>query len=72
MGRIIQYEHHGRLVSVDEDLKGRHRVHCLCFVCARFKPDMAENCDLAEQNYRTCKLNGMVMPVWECEWFVEK
>ena len=66
MGKIIQYEHHGAMVSVDEDLKGKHREHCLCFRCDFFHPDSPENCDKAEQNYRACRINDMVMPVYEC------
>ncbi len=67
MGKIVWYEHHGAMVAVDSDLKGKHRDHCLCFKgCRRFKPDTPENCDRAEQNYRACKVNDMVMPVWEC------
>jgi hypothetical protein len=69
MGNIIGYTHHGEWVFVDEALKGKHREHCLCFRCGKFKPNTPENCDLAEQNYRTCKINGMTMPVWECKFF---
>ncbi len=71
MGEIIRYIHHGVEVAVDEELKGRHRTHCLCFRCGLFKPNTPENCDLAEQNYRACKINGMTMPVYECPKFVE-
>ena len=69
MGEIIYYEHHGRLVAVDENLKGKHREYCLCWRCIKFHPDTPENCDYAEQNYRACKINDMVMPVWECPYF---
>ena len=72
MGKIIRYIHHGFNVAVDEDLKGRHRECCLCFRCGLFKPNTSENCDLAEQNYRACKINGMTMPVFECPKFEEK
>lgn len=72
MGNIISYLHYGKYVYVDEDLKGRHRAHCLCFRCAKFHPDTPINCDFAEQNYRTCKINGMAMPVWECPEFEQK
>jgi len=66
MGNIVWYTHHGVYVAVDDVLKGSHREHCLCFRCGEFKPNTPENCDLAEQNYRACKLNGMTMPVFEC------
>lgn len=71
MGKIIRYYHHDMLVAVDEDLKGKHREHCLCFRCQKFHPNTPENCDLAEQNYRACKINDMTMPVWECPKFQE-
>ena len=70
MGKVISYEHHGTIVYVDEGLRGTHQEHCLCFRCARFKPNTPENCDLAEQNYRACKINDMVMPVYECPSFM--
>jgi len=72
MGRIEWYSHHGEIVAVDEDLKGTHREHCLCFRCLKFHPNTPENCDYAEQNYRACRINGMVMPVFECPRFIEK
>lgn len=36
MGKIVEYEHHGTMVSVDEDFKGKHRDACLCYRCANF------------------------------------
>jgi len=69
MGKIVWYEHHSQMVAVDEDLMGKHREHCLCFRCSLFKPDTTENCDMAEQNFRACKINSMVMPVYECPEF---
>jgi len=66
---IVRYKHHGEFVAVFKELKGKHREHCLCFQCKLFKPDTPENCDLAEQNYRACKINGMTMPVYECPKF---
>ena len=72
MGNIIWYEHHRDLVAVDADLQGKHKEHCLCFRCRIFKPNTPENCDLAEQNYRSCKINGMTMPVYECPQFEEE
>lgn len=72
MGKIIKYQHYGVEVFVDEDLKGKHREHCLCFRCQRFNPDEPDqNCKIAELNYRNCRLNGLVLPVYECPEFVE-
>jgi len=70
MGKIIWYTHHGAEVAVDEELKGKHREHCLCYRCSRFKPNTPENCDYSEQHFRTCKINNMVMPVYECGDFM--
>lgn len=67
VSKVVWYQHHGQVVAVDEGLKGKHREMCLCHRgCVNFKPGTAENCDRAEQNYRACRLNGMVMPVFEC------
>ena len=73
MGRIIQYEHHKTLTSVDENLKGRHREHCLCFRCKKFNPeDRGKNCHIANSIYQTCKIFMIVTPVWECTIFQEE
>ena len=66
-----QYEHYGKLVWVREDLRGKHREHCLCWDCAKFKPNPNEgdNCPLAQENYEMCVRHNMVLPVWECPEF---
>lgn len=67
MGKIIEYEHHGRMVKVDEDLKGKHRDHCLCYRdCLNFKPGTAENCPIAQAIYKNCVDHGVTTPVFEC------
>lgn len=72
MGTIIKYIHHGKKVSVDVLLKGKHRYHCLCWRCKHFKPSQGDsNCDIAEMLYRICKLHSVVTPVWECPLFEE-
>lgn len=71
MGIIDRYYHHGEYVAVDLDLKGKHREHCLCFRCPRFKPDTPENCDIAELLFRIDVLFHLVTPVWECAKFPE-
>jgi len=71
MGKIIWYEHHGRRVAVDEELKGKHKEHCLCFRCARFSFNGEDNCKLAELNFANCRINDMVLPVWECPDLIE-
>jgi hypothetical protein len=65
-----QYEHHGKLVWVRADLRGRHREHCLCFSCARLdiaNPD--NNCDIARSAFQNCVQHGIVTPMWECPYF---
>lgn len=68
---FMEYEHHGRMVSVRSDLKGKHRDHCLCYSCQRFKPDHKENCRKAKEIYALCVREDLVLPVWECPAFEE-
>ena len=69
---FMQYEHHGRVVHVRSDLKDRHRAHCLCYSCKRFRPDEKENCRIAKEVYALCVREDLVLPVWECPLFEEK
>ena len=67
---IIKYEHHGEMVSVQKDLQGKHREHCLCFQgCVFFKPDTEENCPIAKALFALDKMYMLVTPVWECPKF---
>lgn len=66
---IERYEHHGRVVAVESDLKGKHRAHCLCYMCDRFRPGAADQCPIAAQVYANCVAHGIVTPVWECPEF---
>jgi hypothetical protein len=68
---FIQYEHHGAEVFVRAEDQGKHRLHCLCFRCNRFKPGAEDNCPLAQALYQLCVQNDMVTPVWECPAFDE-
>ena len=72
MGKIIQYEHHGGIVNVDEDQKGKHWEHCLCSRCSNFFAGQPENCEIAETNYAVCKKYNITTPVFECPKFKEK
>lgn len=68
---IIQYEHHGAVVSVDEKLKGQYREHCLCFKCGHFDPANREkNCPIANVLCSICVLENVTTPVYECPKFV--
>lgn len=67
---IIQFEHHGKLVSGFAELKGKHREHCLCWQgCKHFKPDTPENCQIARVNYSMDICYNLVTPVFECPQF---
>lgn len=69
-GNIVKYEHHGALVSVQEQLKGKHSGHCLCYQgCLHFKPGQADNCEIAQALYEDCVRFSIVTPVWECPKF---
>jgi hypothetical protein len=66
---IERYEHHGKVVAVQSELKGKHRVHCICFICDKFKPGAADHCPIARKVYKTCVEHGIVSPVYECPDF---
>jgi len=69
MKKYIKYRHHGTKVWVREDLRGRHREHCLCWSCTKFFPSEADNCPIAQANYEFCVAHNVVTPVWECPMF---
>lgn len=69
--QIERYEHHGKEVTVRSDLKGKHRDHCLCYGCDKFKTDDsdASQCPIAAAVFANCVKFGIVSPVWECPDF---
>ena len=69
---IIKYEHHGEVVSVDEELKGKHRDHCLCWKCGQFYPGEDQNCLIASRLFSICVEFNLVTPVYECPYFTAK
>jgi hypothetical protein len=70
---ITQYVHHGALVFVDENLKGKHRDHCLCYRCKQFKPETREgNCPIANKLFQICVDENIVTPVYECLKFTAR
>lgn len=73
MNKIIRYVHHNpdRPVAVRDDLKGKHREHCLCFRCDRFAPAEGPKCPIAAELYALCQRHDLVTPVWECPEFEE-
>lgn len=73
MNNVIKYEHYGAIVSVREELKGRHRDHCLCHICRHLNIDDREkNCPIANKLYAICCECNVVTPVWECPRFEVK
>ncbi len=70
---IEKYIHHGKEVAVVSEVKGKHRNHCLCFLgCIYFKPNTAENCEIAQSNFDLCVKYNLVTPVYECSKFEQK
>jgi len=68
---IVQYEHHGRIVSVFEYCKGLHKDVCLCYSCSKFHPGEPDNCPIAQVTYENCVRFGILTPMWECPEFTE-
>ena len=70
MAGYVTYDHHGVAVWVREDLKGKHREHCLCFSCKRLNiADRDANCPKANRLYQLCVDEGMTTLVFECPDF---
>ncbi len=69
--RFVRYQHHLVPVWVDKELKGKHRKHCLCYSCEKFKPDHDENCNIANLVYAVDIAYHLTTPVWECPEFKE-
>lgn len=70
---IERYEHHGMMVYVQESLKGKHRAHCLCYQsCNNFKPNMPDNCTIAQDNYKQCVKHNIVTAVYECPKYIPR
>jgi hypothetical protein len=72
MSEFEKYDHHGTEVSVRKDLKGKHREHCLCFSCEKFKLGTPDKCPVANSLFTFCVLHDLVTPVYECPLFKEK
>lgn len=66
-----RYEHHGNMVHVRTDLKGKHRDFCLCHSCVKLHvEDRDANCGIANELYDLCVEHGLATPVFECTEFV--
>lgn len=66
-----QYEHHGKLVWVNKDIRGTHRDYCLCFSCSLFHPNTPDNCKIAQELYELDVQHNLTTPVFECPIFNE-
>lgn len=72
MSRVIQYVHHGKLVSVIAKYVGFHREVCLCHTCWKFYPeDRTRNCPIANRLYALNVEFNLVTPVMECPVYEE-
>jgi hypothetical protein len=68
-----KYEHHGNVVWVRSDLKGKHREHCLCFNCNELNIDnRKKNCSIANALYKLDVKYAITTPVFECPYFDQK
>lgn len=73
MPQIEKYIHHGKKVSVQTMLKGKHRYHCLCYSCSKLDlKDRDKNCPISNMVYALCVLQNLCLPVWECPSFKQK
>ena len=69
----IQYEHHGKMVWVEKDVKGFHRSYSLCSKCANYKLFGESNQCLILLDVTMLALkHSIALPVWECPKFEEK
>jgi hypothetical protein len=71
---IIKYRHEfggGNFSNnfVFDKLKGKHRSHCLCFLCDKFFPNTTENCKIAQATFENCVKFNTVTPMYECPEF---
>lgn len=67
--KVVRYKHHDVVVAVNEELKGKHREHCLCYHCVKFAPGKEHNCPIAQATYENCVKHGITTPMYECPKF---
>ena len=74
---IIKYTHNftnekSSANYVFDELRGKHKVHCLCFAgCKKFKPMQKDNCEIAQATFDNCVKFNTVTPMYECPEFVK-
>ena len=69
---FIKYDHHGKDVYVQSNLKGLHKQHCLCYSCEKFYPNTQQNCIIAQSVFEINVKYGITSPVWECPEFEKR
>lgn len=70
---ILKYNHYGTEVFVRNDLKGKHREHCLCYICGSLDTNNPDNnCPIANILFAISKGFALVFPVYECPNFIQK
>lgn len=73
MSEVHWYVHHGSHVAVRTRLEGKHREHCLCYICDWFHPeDRENNCRKANLLYALDSVLCITTPVWECSTYKPK
>jgi hypothetical protein len=73
--KFVKFDHWEKKVWSREDLRGKHREHCLCYSCKNFHPnkwDRDNNCPIARAVYALCVEFNLVTPVYECPAFDQK
>ena len=71
MPKFVKYNHHNSDRYVREDLIGKHKEYCLCYSCEKFKPNTAENCDIAGSLHAFDVRNNVRALIWDCPEFEE-
>ncbi len=66
MSKFEQYEHHGKMVWVETELKGGHRERNLCFSCK-----LLGDCEISTDIFDLCVKHNLVIPTAECPNFIE-
>lgn len=67
---VTKFEHHGVVVSCMDNLKGKHREHCLCWICRKLNlADRDKNCKIASLLYAVDRQCQITTPVFYCKEF---
>ena len=70
---LVKFDHHGKEVSAMKHLQGKHKEHCLCWVCNKLTPeDHENNCKIANLLFNVNKVCEITTPVFYCAQFEEK